>query len=117
MLAHNVYFSLRDRSPEAIRHLLDACRTHLANRPGVMFFACGELASGCSRPVNDRDFDVSLHLIFKTVDDHDRYQNQDAEHQKFIAACRDNWAKVRVFDSVVSGADAAALSGRFAKQV
>ena len=38
MLAHNVYFSLHDRSPEAIRHLLDACRTHLATRPGVSAF-------------------------------------------------------------------------------
>jgi Stress responsive A/B Barrel Domain len=101
MLAHNVYFSLHDRSPEAIRQLLDACRTHLATRPGVVFFACGELASGCARPVNDRDFDVSLHLIFKAVDDHDRYQTADAEHQKFIDACRANWARVRVFDSVV----------------
>jgi len=102
VLAHNVYFSLHDRSPEAIRRLLDACRTYLANRPGVLFFACGELASECNRPVNDRDFDVSLHLICKTVDDHEHYQTRDADHQKFIAACRDNWAKVRVFDSVVA---------------
>ena len=102
MLAHNVYFSLNNRSPEAIRHLLDACRLHLAACPGVVFFACGEPASECARPVNDRDFDVSLHLVFRSVDDHDRYQTQDAEHQKFIGKCRDNWAKVRVFDSVVS---------------
>lgn len=101
MLAHNVYFSLHDRSPDAIRRLLDSCRTHLANRPGVVFFACGELASECNRPVNDRDFDVSLHLVFKSVDDHEHYQKSDAEHQKFIGECKPNWAKVRVFDSVV----------------
>jgi Stress responsive A/B Barrel Domain len=102
MLAHNVYFSLNDRSPEAIRHLLDACRTYLATRPGVTFFACGELSSECTRDVNDRDFDVSLHIVFKSVDDHDRYQNHDPEHKKFIEKCRHNWAKVRVFDSVVA---------------
>lgn len=101
MLAHNVYYSLHDRSPEAIRYLLDACRKHLAQGRGVLFFACGELASECNRPVNDRDFDVSLHIVFQSVDDHEYYQKEDAEHQKFIAACKSNWAKVRVFDSVV----------------
>jgi hypothetical protein len=101
MLAHNVYFSLKDPSPDSIRKLLDACRKYLANQPNVTFFACGELSSACNRPVNDRDFDVSLHLVFRSVDDHDRYQ-QDSEHQKFIAECKDNWEKVRVFDSVVA---------------
>jgi hypothetical protein len=101
MLAHNVYFSLRDSSPDAIRKLLDACRKYLANQPNVAFFACGELSSECNRPVNDRDFDVSLHLVFKSVDDHDRYQ-KDPQHRQFIEECQGNWEKVRVFDSVVS---------------
>ena len=100
MLAHNVYFSLTDRSEAAAARLVAACHQYLKEHPGVVFFAAGTLAADMNRDVNDRDFDVSLHIVFRTKADHDRYQAHE-QHKKFIDENRSNWARVRVFDSYV----------------
>ena len=102
LLAHNVYFSLHDGSPEARARLLAAIRKYLPGHPGVLFFACGTLAEELRRDVNDRDFDVALHIVFRDQASHDHYQGT-AQHREFIAENRHNWRQVRVFDSVVSG--------------
>ena len=101
MLAHNVYFSLKDNSAEAKNKLLAACRKYLSKHPGTAFFAAGTLTPDLDRPVNDRDFDVALHIVFKDRAAHDKYQEAPL-HQKFIDENKDNWKKVRVFDSYVS---------------
>ena len=100
MLAHNVFFSLKDQSQSAKERLLDACRKYLTAHEGILFFACGTLAADLNRPVNDRAFDVALHIVFRNKDDHDRYQEAPLHHQ-FVAENKENWSKVRVFDSVV----------------
>ncbi|MGE3821823.1 MAG: Dabb family protein [Isosphaeraceae bacterium] len=100
MLAHNVYFTLKDQTPAARAALLAGCRAHLTNHEGTVFFACGTLEPGLDRPVNVRDFDVALHLIFATRADHDRYQ-EHPRHLCFVAEHRETWANVRVFDSTV----------------
>ena len=100
LLAHNVYFTLKDRSPEASAKLVAACEQYLKGHPGEVFFAAGTLAAEHNRDVNDRDFQVSLHIVFRGKADHDRYQ-VDARHNQFVAENRDNWEKVRVFDSFV----------------
>jgi hypothetical protein len=100
MLAHNVFFTLKDKSPAAVDRLVAACRKHLRGHPGTEFFACGKLEPELARSVNDRDFDVALHIVFKDRASHDAYQ--DAErHHRFAAEEKESWAKVRVFDSVV----------------
>jgi len=101
MIAHNVYFSLKDNSPAAKQKLVDACKKYLSKHPGTVFFAAGVLTEELNRPVNDRDFDVGLHLVFKDRAAHDKYQD-DPQHIKFIEENKDNWKKVRVFDSDVS---------------
>jgi hypothetical protein len=100
MIAHNVYFALKDASPEAKRKLVGACKKYLAKHPGTVFFAAGTLAEEFKRPVNDRDFDVALHLVFKNKEAHDKYQDA-ATHKQFIEENKENWKKVRVFDSLV----------------
>jgi hypothetical protein len=100
MLAHNVYFTLKDRTDEARAALVAACKSHLTGHPGVTFFACGLLAQDLDRPVNVRDFDVALHVVFETMADHDVYQDAP-RHLQFINENREGWASVRVFDSVV----------------
>jgi hypothetical protein len=100
LLAHNVYFSLKDKSPAAKQKLVAACKKYLADHPGVVFFAAGTLAEDLKRDVNDRDFDVALHIVFKDRAAHDKYQDA-ATHQQFIDENKDNWAKVRVLDSYV----------------
>ena len=100
MLSHDVYFSLNDRSPAAAERLVAACKKYLADHPGVVRFDAGVLVPELQREVNDRDFDVSLHLLFKDKASHDAYQSA-SKHIQFIAENRDGWKKVRVFDSWV----------------
>src|SRR5262245_15639528 len=100
MISHDVYFSLKDNSPEAKKKLVAACKKYLSKHPGEVFFAAGTLAEGLDRPVNDRDFDVALHIVFQDRKAHDQYQ-EAKRHQQFIDENKDNWKKVRVFDSEV----------------
>jgi hypothetical protein len=97
-LAHNVYFSLNDKSDAAKEKLIAACKKYLSGHPDTVFFAVGVLAKDLNRPVNDRDFDVALQLVFKSKAAHDQYAKAD-RHMKFIEENKDNWKKVRVFDS------------------
>ena len=67
MLAHSVFFSLNDRSEAAVQKMLGDCRKYLSSHPGILFFACGTPNQQLTRPVNDRDFDVALHIVFESV--------------------------------------------------
>ncbi len=99
-LAHNVYFLLKDRSDAATAKMVQACRRDLSVQRGIAFFACGTRAKDLQREVNDIDWDVSLHLVFATAKDQAEYQD-DPTHKKFISDNSGNWARVRVFDSLV----------------
>jgi hypothetical protein len=99
LLVHNVYFSLKEPSDAGRAKLLQACRTYLTGHPGVVFFACGTLAEQLRREVNDLDFDVGLHIVFRDQAAHDAYQVSEG-HQRFLAENRGNWRRVRVFDSL-----------------
>ena len=101
MLAHNVYFTLKDSSDTAIEGLVQACHTYLKNHPGVVFYAAGGLVPDLARPVNDRGFHVALHVVFDNKASHDAYQSAP-DHLRFIEENRENWQQVRVFDSYVS---------------
>jgi hypothetical protein len=100
MLAHNVFFTLNENSAEARDKLVTACKTYLIDHPGIVFFACGTLAEALNRDVNDRDFDVALHIVFQDQAAHDHYQDAML-HQRFVEENKDSWKKVRVFDSIV----------------
>jgi hypothetical protein len=99
LLVHNVYFALQEPTEAARTRLLEACRKHLPGHAGIVFFACGVLAEELRREVNDHDFDVGLHVIFRDQAAHDAYQVSEA-HQRFIAENKATWKRVRVFDSV-----------------
>jgi hypothetical protein len=103
MLAHNVYFSLNDNSEAAKQKLVADCKKYLAKHPGTVFFACGTLQKELTRPVNDRQFDVALHVAFESLAAHDAYQDAPL-HKRFVEENRANWKLVRVFDSEVASA-------------
>jgi hypothetical protein len=73
---------------------------------GPLYFATGTLAGDMKREVNDQDFDVSLLMIFASKAAHDKYQ-EHPRHLKFVEDNKENWEKVRVFDSYLSPAPAA----------
>ena len=98
MLAHNVFFDLKDDSDEAAGALLAGCERWLKPHEGIVFFACGRRVAEHRRAVNDLAFGVGLHIVFADKAAHDAYQ-ESAPHKRFIAAFKPNWARVRVFDS------------------
>lgn len=102
MLAHNVFFSLNDNSPADKQELIDDCHKLLAPIPGILFYAAGRLADDLDRDVNDREFDVALHVVFQDRAAHDAYSVHDS-HQEFVQKHIANWKNVRVFDSYISG--------------
>jgi hypothetical protein len=100
VLAHDVYFELKDDTPATRKALVDACRKYLTGHPGIVSFAAGAIAEEMARPVNDRAWDVALHIYFKDTPSHDAYQDAP-RHKQFIAEQQANWKTVRVFDSRV----------------
>jgi hypothetical protein len=101
MIGHMVYFALKDNSPAAKDKLVAACKKYLSKHPGEVYFGAGTLVDDLNRPVNDRDWDVALHIVFADRKAHDQYQDAK-RHQQFIDENKDNWKKVRVFDSQVA---------------
>ena len=99
--SHSVYFSLKDDTPENRARLVAACQKYLAKHSGTVFFAVGELADNLARSINDRDFDVALHLVFDSREAHDRYQ-EHPRHLEFIREMKPKLASVRVFDADLS---------------
>jgi len=98
MLVHNVFFTLKDRTPEGRQKLVDACKKHLTKHEGEVFFSAGPLCEDLKREVNDVDFDVALTIVFENKAAHDKYQDHQ-RHVKFIEENKDSWKKVRVFDN------------------
>jgi hypothetical protein len=109
MLSHVVFFKLRDGSEKARESLVEACQKYLSDHPGTVWYGAGVVADEYDREVNDRDFDVALHIVFGSKAAHDRYQTAP-RHEQFIEEQRGNWEKVRVFDSWI-GADAVRPAG------
>jgi hypothetical protein len=103
MLSHDVYFMLKNRTPEARENLVQSCHKYLAGHPGVVFYAAGTLNETLRREVNDLDFDVTLQLVFVDKAAHDIYQAHP-KHLQFIEENKPTWGKVRVFDADIQGA-------------
>jgi Stress responsive A/B Barrel Domain len=98
---HSVYYSLKDNSVEAKKKLLDSCKGYLSRQPEVVYFAAGMMGEDLKRTVNqDRDFDVALYMVFKNKAAFQTF-HEGNDRTKFIDENKDNWKKVRVFDSVV----------------
>jgi hypothetical protein len=97
-VAHNVYFSLNDNSDAAKEKLVASCKKYLSGHPDTSFFAVGVLAKDMKRPVNDQEFDVSIHIVFTNKAAHDKY-NVSEKHLKFIDENKTSIKKVRVFDT------------------
>ena len=100
-IGHMVYFKLKDSTPENREKLVAACNKYLSDHDGTVYYAAGAIGDAFKSPVNDRDWDVALHLVFADKAAHDKYAGHP-EHLKFIEEHKDSWAKVRVFDSEIT---------------
>jgi hypothetical protein len=99
-IGHMVFFTLADAKPENKATLLAACKKYLEKHEGVEYFSAGVISDQFKRDVNDREWDVALHLVFKNKAAHDKYQDHP-QHLKFIEENKALWKKVRVFDSEI----------------
>ena len=101
MLAHIVYFKLKDNAPAGVEKQLAACRKYLTDHPGQVYFGIGTRTPDLTREVNDRQFDVGLHIVFESRAAHDTYQAHP-RHLQFIAENKEHWSGVRVFDADIA---------------
>ena len=97
-LAHAVVFALKDRSPEARARFVASCEKYLTGHRGTVTFAVGVIADDVVEPVSDREFDVTLHVVFESKKMLEGYLKSE-RHDQFVAENKDGFAKVRVFDS------------------
>lgn len=101
-LAHMVFFTLKDHSPEARETFVASCRKYLTGHEGAEFLAIGTIAEDVIEPtVSVRDFDVALHVVFESKAAEATYL-KDARHLDFVEKNRASFEKVRVFDSYVA---------------
>jgi hypothetical protein len=100
-LAHMVFFTLASDTPENQQKLIDGAEKHLSGHDGVVYFSVGALAKDLKREVNDREFQVALHLVFENKAAYEKYAPHP-RHNKFIEENKALWSKVRVFDSYVN---------------
>jgi hypothetical protein len=97
MLVHTVFFWLKKSAPKsAARRLADDCR-RLLRTPSVAELWAGPPASTPARDVIDSTYDVGLTVVFRSVADHDAYQ-EHPDHRKFIARNKKHWQRVVVYD-------------------
>ncbi len=102
-MIHSVFFWLKpDLTPEQ-RALFEA---ELARLPEICYLArgsAGKPAATEERPVTDHSFDYSLTLEFKTLKDHEYYQDGCPDHKRFVETCKPFFEKVVVYDSEALG--------------
>ena len=99
VVAHMVFFTLKESNAENRKKLIDAAKEYLGGHPGEIYFSVGEMAN-MKEPVSQVDFDVAVHILFESKAAHDQYLTS-ARHHKFSAVARPLDKKVRVFDSTL----------------
>jgi hypothetical protein len=100
-LSHDVYFTLKDNTPEMRAALVRDC-LGLRSLNGVLALWVGPRAEEFDRPTNDHEFDMALHVLFRDRAAHDLYQVSTA-HQALLSTWMERFESVRVFDSWVVG--------------
>jgi hypothetical protein len=97
-MIHSVYFWLKPDLSEADRQLFES-ELKLIGKLGYLKQALiGRPAKVTPRPVCDLSFDWNLVVHFHKDEDHDFYQNECPDHQRFINTCKQLWSKVIIYD-------------------
>jgi hypothetical protein len=99
--AHSVFFELKDGSPANCAALVKDCYDYLGGHDGLLSISAGTRAPEYVRDVNDLQFHVALHMVFKDRSTHDAYQTAP-RHNQFLVRNKDGWKSVRVFDSTIA---------------
>ena len=99
-IGHMVYFALKEPTKENQDFFIAAGKKYLKDIEGIVYFSVGTRGEAFARDVNDKDWQVALHIVFKDKACHDKYSDHP-RHKEFIADCLGKVAKVRVFDAEI----------------
>ena len=97
-MIHTVFFWLKDGLSDEQKSFFESELGKLPLIETVGSGAIGKPAPTEERPVTDHSFSYHLSLNFGSVGDHNAYQVHP-EHDAFVAACKDLWERVLVYDS------------------
>lgn len=98
-MIHNVYFWLKADLAAEQRSTFETELMHLLEIDYLVHAFVGKPAATEPRPVCDHSFSYSLTLHFKNMADHVFYQKDCPKHQRFVAACKQFWERVVIYDS------------------
>jgi len=109
VVAHTVYFGLKDPSQANIDKVVASCRKYATKHDGTILFFCGgRFDEQSDRPFVDKDFQVTQTMIFRNRAALEKYMKSD-ERQQFVAECRSLWSKIRVFQVSLRGLETPGL--------
>lgn len=98
-MEHHVYFWLKeDRRNPADQSTFEEGLRALCLSPCIASAHWGRPAKTAERPVTDHSFDYAISLKFDSMEQHDRYQENDEVHDHFIVSFKDWWERVMVMD-------------------
>ena len=87
-------------SKENAEKVAAGCKEHLANIPVITRFSVG-FPAGTPRDVVDNSYGVMLLAEFADAAGCATYDTHP-DHLAFIAACREFWTRVQVYDAIIS---------------
>ena len=99
-LVHDTYFGLADRRPKTREVFLSSLQRYLspARHRGMVEFRLSCRAVEMKRRVNDREFDVLMHMVFEDLEAYNKYRESDP-HNEWIDLYGSLSSDRRVFDS------------------
>ncbi len=98
MLVHSVYFYLKEGVSDGEKADFRQSVAALGNIETVHALYLGSPAATPDRPVIEKGYALALTVLFRTIEDHNVYQ-EHTNHLKFIQENRNLWKKVVVYDA------------------
>jgi len=95
MIVHHVFFWVKDPNTN-LQPVLEGCKK-IGTLVSALSFQVGVPAPTPKREIIDDSYHLALTVNFKSLKDHDLYQ-EDPLHHEFVAEHSEKWEKVRIYD-------------------
>ena|SRR5690606_16997599 len=95
MIVHQVFFWLKQPKKD-LKAVMKGCKD-IGKLKSAHSYQVGIPAATAKRPVIDDSYHIALTVNFKSIEDHDIYQ-EDPIHLEFIEQHSDKWEKVQIYD-------------------
>lgn len=95
MIVHQVFFWLKNPTQD-LQAVMEGCKS-IGKLKSAKSYQVGVPAPTAKREVIDDSYHIALTVNFKSIADHDVYQ-EDPVHLQFIEQHKEKWEKVQVYD-------------------